>query len=206
MVFCLIFVCVCLCSCSYFSEKRAEALKEYGKEMFLKNDFDNYRQSLRNCGLSDLDFEPFYYSYDFEKDFGSAENHLTLECHLGSFKSDEIDYYYQYFPGYNFMFTREYNIEEFAPLLHTMSSIWRAMEKNYTYRYDGSFAGYVTVKICEPYEFDKLTITSSTGHIYEYRWSWAYPSNVTKFSTVSFKESYNDKYSFGCWSEDRARP
>ena len=174
--------------------------------MFLENDFDNYRQSLRSCGLSDLDFEPFYYSYDFEEDFDSAENHLTLECHLGSFKSDEIDYYYQYFPGYNFMFTREYNIEEFAPLLHTMSSIWRAMEKNYTYRYDGSFTGYVTVKICEPYEFDKLTITSSTGHIYEYRWSWAYPSNVTKFSTVSFKESYNDKYSFGCWSEDRARP
>lgn len=141
--------------------------------MFLKNDFDNYRQSLRNCGLSDLDFEPFYYSYDFEKDFDSAENYLILECHLGSFKSDNIDFYYRYFPGY--YFSREYKIGEFAPLLHAMSSIWRTMEKSYTYKYDGSFIGYVTVKICEPYEFDKLTITSSAGHIYEYSWSWAYP-------------------------------
>lgn len=203
MVLFLIFICVCLCSCSYFSEKKAETLKEYGKEMFLENDFDSYRQSLKNCGLVDLDFET-YFSYKLDEDFDSTENHLTLKCRLSSFKSDNIDFYYRYFPGY--YFSREYKIGEFAPLLHAMSSIWRTMEKSYTYKYDGSFIGYVTVKICEPYEFDKLTITSSAGHIYEYSWSWAYPPDVAKCSFVSFKESYDAKYSFGCWSEERTRP
>lgn len=196
-------ICVCLCSCSYFSEKKAEALKEYGKEMFMENDFENYRQSLRNCGLIDLDFDT-YFSYELEEDFDSEVNHLTLKCRLYSFKSDKIDSYYKYFPGY--YFAQQYTIKEFSPLLHTMSSIWRAMGKSYTYKYNGNFNGYVTVEVCEPSEFDKLTVTSPAGHIYMYSWSWAYPPDLNKRASISFKESYEDEYSFDCWSEDRSRP
>ena len=202
LILSFVLICVCLCSCGYFSEEKAEALKEYGEEMFMENDFENYRQSLRHCGLSDLDFDT-YFLYELEEDFDSEGNHLTLTCHLDSFKSDKIDSYYQYYPRHRWF---NFQIEEFSPLLHTMSSIWRAMGKSYTYKYDGKFTGYVTVNVREPYEFEGLKITASTGHVYRYRWSRGIGSDIASFASLNFKESYKDDYNVDVWQEDRDRP
>ena len=80
------------------------------------------------------------------------------------------------------------------------------MEKSYTYKYDGNFTGAVTVKVREPYEFEGLKITASTGHVYKYGWSRGIGSYTASFAYLNFKESYEDDYNVDVWKEDRDRP
>ena len=66
----------------------------------------------------------------------------------------------------------------------------------------------IALKECsesEPYEFEGLKITASTGHVYKYMWSRGIGS-IASFAYLNFKESYKDDYNVDVWQEDRDRP
>lgn len=154
----------------------AKKLAEYGEEQFLTNDFNNYLENIRACGLSDLTAE-ISSSYIYEYDFNKKSKELLLTCQLMNLKSDMIDEYY----------TIENNQSSSEKLANLMILIHDTAFSDKTYTYESKPLGKVTVRITNGYS-SEIHIKTSQGRDYEY--SYYGDSDIIK---VGNKPVYNKK-------------
>lgn len=135
---CLLFImCLSLCACS--NEKKAEALAQYGEEMFIEQNLSDYTNILKQCGLEDLSVNPNF-SYNLKYDYKEEYCKLYLDCSLDLTSSD-IDSYY----------TTTYNSAEGEKLATLMETLLQCIPSSYEYAYEGKyFSGTVVVAIKKP--------------------------------------------------------
>ena len=150
---CALLMCLSLCACS--DTKKAGTLAQYGEEMFLENDFSDYANNLKQCGLEDLIVNPTF-SYDIKYDYNEKYHSLDLKCSV-KFSSSDIDSYY----------TTTYNKAEARELAAVMGELCQHIPSTYQYNYESKkFSGTVYVTIEKPTL--GFSVVTPEGRVYKY--------------------------------------